>query len=921
MADHHGNLPVRPRVEQLESRETPSVTARTQNFDTTPRGQLPAGWAQWSSTGQSLFTVSGQFAVSQSQSLTSSSPLSGVAARAWDSIVQPADVEVSTALLLDSFTPGQVFLRGTNLNSARPNYYGLTLMRASNQTLDLRLHRVVGGVTATQRIVQSMTTFGGGWVRLTFRAQGSTLRGQLFRPDTGQYLDSAGRWQATPQWAITLTDTAIAGGGQVGVGRPGIYAGGLHFDDFRVLPPTGDTSAPTVSITAPAPVDIVTGTRQVQVTASDNVAVARIEFYVDGALRALDYLGPYQWAFDTTTTTNKTHLLTARAYDVAGNSASATIPVIALNFDALSVPTIPRHYSHIRIAELAYGANQLGTFEDQLLRNSVDLVVTQGGTATGHITSVAPTTPQLLYTNISTLYLDLLTDWLGFADRHGYSREGAFYHVKQATAYSGNSPSSLPVNWFWGVYREDGWMRAMTHEARGLQPQGVPFGRVGESVYIGYPEKFREINLDLSQVASASWDTVLEYATAVDAQGRPTGWKRLSRLGDDTNDLHRSGRVWFNPPRDWAKGVINTSPPLFYVRFRTTSAGTAPIARTILGRDYTAARGGNTGVIPAFDVNADIDRDGYLNDAEWARRAPGMNARFLYESRSVFGTYGQMRFATNPSDAGFRAWTVDSLRRFLKNQPAAIGLFMDNSQGTAPVYQTVVRESIANYTNDFARLLNEITRAVTPRVFVASSGNETVIRSTVAYYDEFAIRALAHTYEQFESVAARVTARSMLRTPSPYAILDSLPTNGSPTDPRTQMATLAYYYLIQDPNTTFLNFFGGFEPTTSWTRHWVQAVAYNVGRPLAAFREFATGRDPSNTDLHYRVYQRAYGNALVLYKPRSTSRGLAGGLGTSSATTHTLPGTYRRLNADGSLGTAITSISLRNGEGAILIKV
>ena len=39
---------------------------------------------------------------------------------------------------------------------------------------------------------------------------------------------------------------------------------------------------------------------------------------------------------------------------------------------------------------------------------------------------------------------------------------------------------------------------------------------------------------------------------------------------------------------------------------------------------------------------------------------------------------------------------------------------------------------------------------------------------------------------------------------SPYVVLDSLPTGGSPTDPRTQLATLAYYYLLADPNRTFL---------------------------------------------------------------------------------------------------------------------
>ena len=43
--------------------------------------------------------------------------------------------------------------------------------------------------------------------------------------------------------------------------------------------------------------------------------------------------------------------------------------------------------------------------------------------------------------------------------------------------------------------------------------------------------------------------------------------------------------------------------------------------------------------------------------------------------------------------------------------------------------------------------------------------------------------------------------------------------------------------------------------------------------------------------------------------------------GTDTTTTHVLGGTYRPLNADGTLGAAITRIALRNGEGAILVKV
>jgi hypothetical protein len=59
----------------------------------------------------------------------------------------------------------------------------------------------------------------------------------------------------------------------------------------------------------------------------------------------------------------------------------------------------------------------------------------------------------------------------------------------------------------------------------------------------------------------------------------------------------------------------------------------------------------------------------------------------------------------------------------------------------------------------------------------------------------------------------------------------------------------------------------------------------------------------------------------VLYKPLSYK--LGAGTGTTAdatATTHRLNGTYRPLRADGTLGPPVTSVTLRNGEGAILVK-
>src|SRR5262249_40572005 len=102
-----------------------------------------------------------------------------------------------------------------------------------------------------------------------------------------------------------------------------------------------------------------------------------------------------------------------------------------------------QHYSYIRVAQLAYYGTPIGDFEQNLLKNSVDLVVANP-VYLDQIASVSPNTTRLIYSNVSNIYLDLLTDWDTYADQHGYDRESAFFHVNKATSFTGDSSSSRP---------------------------------------------------------------------------------------------------------------------------------------------------------------------------------------------------------------------------------------------------------------------------------------------------------------------------------------------------------------------------------------------------------------------------------------------------------------------------------------------
>lgn len=83
---------------------------------------------------------------------------------------------------------------------------------------------------------------------------------------------------------------------------------------------TSDTTPPTVSVTESGS----TGTLAFTATASDNVGVTKVEFYVDGALKGTDTANPYTLALDSATLANGGHSLTAKAYDAAGNVGSSS---------------------------------------------------------------------------------------------------------------------------------------------------------------------------------------------------------------------------------------------------------------------------------------------------------------------------------------------------------------------------------------------------------------------------------------------------------------------------------------------------------------------------------------------------------------------------------------------------------------------
>jgi hypothetical protein len=106
-----------------------------------------------------------------------------------------------------------------------------------------------------------------------------------------------------------------------------------------------------VTITSPTPGAKVSGNVTVSANASSNLGIAGVQFQLDGANFGPESLNaPYQVSWNTSKSSNGSHILTAIAFDTAGNhAASATV--------SLTVSNVTNSSPTISITRPAQGAN------------------------------------------------------------------------------------------------------------------------------------------------------------------------------------------------------------------------------------------------------------------------------------------------------------------------------------------------------------------------------------------------------------------------------------------------------------------------------------------------------------------------------------------------------------------------------------
>lgn len=134
----------------------------------------------------------------------------------------------------------------------------------------------------------------------------------------------------------TVTFTALASNGTV----PLTLTGNVAYQGAAVTSTTtngsvtvgapADTTAPAVTITSPAS-GAGPGKLTIAATATDNVAVTKMEIYIDYKLTASSTTGKISYLWNDKASTSKkgqpapSHTIVVKAYDAAGNVGSASV--------------------------------------------------------------------------------------------------------------------------------------------------------------------------------------------------------------------------------------------------------------------------------------------------------------------------------------------------------------------------------------------------------------------------------------------------------------------------------------------------------------------------------------------------------------------------------------------------------------------
>ncbi|PIS07776.1 hypothetical protein COT78_01825 [Candidatus Berkelbacteria bacterium CG10_big_fil_rev_8_21_14_0_10_43_13] len=451
-------------------------------------------------------------------------------------------------------------------------------------------------------------------------------------------------------------------------------------------------------------------------------------------------------------------------------------------------------------------------------------------------------------------------------------------------------------------------------------------------IVLGHPWKYDQLNFNVTTAATGGWQTNFEYWNG-------TAWLPLTTISDSTNNFSQSGMVHFAPPVNWSVAKLPGDDAAYYwLRFseadmtksvtftahkvletNTNWDGIPAISLTPYAVSAYSMYRQNV-IIPGWDVTNDTNHDGYVDDIEFANRSNKQaSARFRYQSQ-LPASYLVGRWEANYADPTYQQFAADQARQLLSDT-GTTRLFVDNGYTSLMLPSSLTLPTPDNpapspqyleYNDDTAVHKSAVSFLTALR----NSGANYILLNgalsqpiTVPAIDGVMLEneiTLSHSAQ--ENPANLALFWSQLKTFSD-AHKDVIVGATFGKDDRARTYNLARYYLTATPSTYFWTQSGA-----SWSG-WSEQMSRDLGDATGDYYLVAT-----DTVQNTYIYRRDFTLGSVIIKTMAPGANTATGMGDDTKYSVDLGGRFYPVDFNNVVQPPISSISLRNYEGAILLK-
>ncbi|NHJ84958.1 MAG: hypothetical protein FK734_05820 [Asgard group archaeon] len=252
----------------------------------------------------------------------------------------------STTISTDSSSPYSASLNTATLSDGTHTIYATAYDAAGNYDQDSISITVDNGGSGDNELTSGVPVSGSlssvGQTEMWYISVGSNAVSMRSVLTCGSAdFDLYGRLNAEPTTSTYDWRGYTSGGEDVTYNNPGAgiwyimvrdYSGsGSYQLTVTITYGSSDTTPPTVSITSPSNGATVSGTTTITASASDNVGVSSVVFYIDGSQVGTDTTASYTYSWDTTAYADGSHTIYARAYDAAGNYGTSTTITVTVD--------------------------------------------------------------------------------------------------------------------------------------------------------------------------------------------------------------------------------------------------------------------------------------------------------------------------------------------------------------------------------------------------------------------------------------------------------------------------------------------------------------------------------------------------------------------------------------------------------------